>query len=69
MEIFLMSSDLTYENQIKDLIEERNSRKIKDEIILNAMKNILKNDYSNTKLEVRDLDNGKKEYLIVVSEN
>lgn len=64
-----MSSNLTYENQIKDLIEKRNSRKIKDEIILKAMENILKNDYSNTKLEVRDLDNGKKEYLIVVSEN
>lgn len=64
-----MSLSNSIDDKIKDLIENKNSKKLNDEIILKAMKDILNNEYSNTKLEVRDLENGKKEYLIVISEN
>lgn len=63
-----MSSSNPIDNQIKDLIENKNSRRLNDEIILKAMKDIINNKDSNTKLEVRDLENGKKEYAIVISE-
>lgn len=64
-----MSLSNSIDEKIKDLIENKNSKKLNDEIILKAMKDILSNEYSNTKLEVRDLENGKKEYTIVISEN
>jgi hypothetical protein len=66
-----MSSYLPPENhekEIFDLIEKNRSRKINDQIIFKAIQNLLKNDFCDTRLEVRDLDNGKKEYVIVISE-
>ena len=66
-----MSSYLLPENHEKEifkLIERSKNKKINDEIIFKAIQTLLKNDFCDTRLEVRDLDNGKKEYAIVISE-
>jgi len=57
-----------HEKEIFDLIEKNKSRKMNDEIVFKAIQKLLKSDFSDTRLEVRDLDNGKKEYAIVISE-